>query len=73
MPSTSFSGWIAVCIALIEMCFGTGRCRMMPLTCGSAFSAAMAARSSSCVIRSGRRRVSKAMPTPSAVRRWLRT
>ena len=32
MPSTSFSGWIVVCIALFEMCLGTGRCRMMPLT-----------------------------------------
>ena len=52
-PSTSFSGWIADCKARTEMCGGSGRCRMMPVTRGSAFRAAMAASSSACVVSAG--------------------
>ena len=37
MPSTSLSGWIAPCRALIERLGETGRCRMMPVTLGSTF------------------------------------
>ncbi len=73
IPSTSFIGLTEACSTLSEMCLGTGRWMMIPVTLGSALSACSDDSSSSWVMVSGKLRSSKAMPASAARRFWLRT
>ena len=52
--STSFFGSICSTMSASFKCFGSGDCTKMPLIFGSAFSFSISAKSSSCVVFSGR-------------------